>query len=528
LLHTIHGGRLIILEKNEFTIDEAVRKANLKMLSYYDDLEKKVKRHLPRKYIIYIAERLTQCRRDLKEFTKTPPHNLLHSIEANCAYHKDGYDEPLSWNRFAKIMNLYHDYGDSPFLTYTIKENPERFFLMMARQQFELQNTPSKSYMARVWSLFVNNPYTALLREESKKKFGISMEQWFHLAFLSWAAANQQDNCMFRKDIFLSCDFYNVTQDVIETFYRYTSLSIGQIKENYLSVRKQEERAFHFLIRSVFLARPIIDLEDGNMIAPYPNLIFINSGEGLLELVSSIKNYDVDISKSFEAYVEQLLKCLDNKIQIISSNELEAVVKRTTRGKSCDFLVETDTEIILVECKATTFTAKMFTDNAILNNNSTSKIAKALVQLYTTAYDLSKGVFDALNIDKNKPTIGIVVTLGEIPLVNSEWYFNSFIIARADNKLTFPIFPSIAMKSEPISMSVDSFEKLITVLNNSKTNIMDLYEQKERKGYGTVGDWNSYLRSQLKAGYKLLSIIQANEEQFFESMGVDVEKLVGN
>ena len=80
------------MEKNEFTIDEAVRKANLKMLSFYDVLEKKAKRHLPRKYILYIAERLTQCRRDLKKFAQTPPHHLLHSIEANCAYHKDGYD----------------------------------------------------------------------------------------------------------------------------------------------------------------------------------------------------------------------------------------------------------------------------------------------------------------------------------------------------------------------------------------------------------------------------------------------------
>ena len=112
--------------------------------------------------------------------------------------------------------------------------------------------------------------------------------------------------------------------------------------------------------------------------------------------------------------------------------------------------------------------------------------------------------------------------------MNSEWYFNNFIIAKADDKLTSPIFPSIAMKCEPISMSVDSFENLITILNNSKTNIMDLYKQKEGKGYGAVGDWNTYLRSQLKAGYELLSIIRANEEQFFESMGVDVAKLVEN
>ncbi|MBN1787565.1 MAG: hypothetical protein JW806_04140 [Sedimentisphaerales bacterium] len=498
------------------------QKVKLQVMKFYDALEKRIKRHPPQKYISYCAKRFTQCRNDIKKFVQSPPHNLLHSIEANCAYYKEGYTEPVSWNKFARIMNVYHDYGDNLFLNYTIEENSDRFFLMMAKQQFELQDTPSKGYMARVWSLFVDNLYTVKLAKEFQQKYKMSMEQWFHLMFLLWVAANQRADCIFKKDILLNCDFYMVSQDVIDSLYSYISYTIREIKENYLSIRKQENIVFHFLIRSVFLERPIIDFNDGNMIAPHPDLIFLHSGEGLLKLISSIDGYESCISKSFENYTKDLLNCLENKAQILSCNELEKIVKNTTGGKSCDYLIETDSEIVLVECKATSFTAKMFTDNAILNNNSTGQIAAALIQFYTTAYDLHNGVFDAFSIDKEKPVIGFVVTLGKLPLVNSNWYFDKFIIGRADKKLKPPIFPSNSMKFYPIVMSIETFEHLIVILNNVKTSVMELHNQKENEKYAIVGDWDAYLRSKLQPDYNTLSIVESNNNKFFESMGVGV------
>ena len=41
-----------------------------------------------------------------KKFVQTPPHRIIHSIEANCAYWKDGYREPVTWNAVVKIMNI--------------------------------------------------------------------------------------------------------------------------------------------------------------------------------------------------------------------------------------------------------------------------------------------------------------------------------------------------------------------------------------------------------------------------------------
>lgn len=328
---------------------------------------------------------------------------------------------------------------------------------------------------------------------------------------MSWTAAKHTR--MFKKEVLLGCDFYKVSPQLADKFFSHISYSVEQVKNNFLSVREKEKDAFHFLIRSVFLEKPIIDFQDGSMIAPNPDLIFVYSGEGLLKLLSSIPHSDIYIARSFESYIGALLNCLSDKLKVIPSNQLEKI----TEGKSCDFLVETLSEIILVECKATTYTAKMFTDNAILNNNSTGKIADALVQLYTTAHDLDNGVFDSLGVRKNKPVVGLVVTFGELPLVNSKWYFKEFIMRRASPKLTAPIFPSAKMRSRPIVISVASFENLLTILNNTEINTLELAELKENKGYESVGDWNTFLSSKLKPEYEMLPILTENNKHFLKT-----------
>ncbi|MCF7955694.1 MAG: hypothetical protein K9M75_07835 [Phycisphaerae bacterium] len=502
---------------------EAVIKGNIQVRDFYVFLGKKLKRYKPHKYMTSIAGRLCECKKDLKKFGQTPPHYLLHSIEANCAFHKSFYDENLNWKKIGQIMNSYVNiFGDNAFLLHTIHENIDRFFLMMSRQQFELQNTASISSISRAWSLFVNNKHTTSLGFEFNKKFGISFEQWFQMAFLSYVLANNSTKFLFDKKKFFTCTFYDITNEMMDAFFKLTSVSIKQIKENYFDTRKEIDPAYHFLIRSLFLRKPIINLGNGEMISPNPDLILTNSSVNLHKLVSSIPGHHASISDSFESYVQNLLDCLNNKEKIVSSDELEMIAKKATGGKSCDYLIETDDSIILIECKATTFSARMFTDNAILKNNSTTKIAQALVQLYTTANDIYNGVFEDNGIDKNKPVIGIVVTLGEIPLVNSEWYFNNFILERANSKLKSPIFPSINMDRQPISMSIESFEKLITISNNTLTSILEIYDKKKNEGYAVHGDWNTYLK--IKEGYELLPVVTENEKHFFRSMNVDIDK----
>lgn len=98
------------------------------MLRFYDALEKAVKRYPPESCIRYMAARLREAWDEIGKFRQTPPHRVLHSIEANCAFHKQGYDEKMDWSAVAKIMNTYYDYVD-PLQTATIREALPRFFL---------------------------------------------------------------------------------------------------------------------------------------------------------------------------------------------------------------------------------------------------------------------------------------------------------------------------------------------------------------------------------------------------------------
>ena len=77
------------------------------------------------------------------------------------------------------------------------------------------------------------------------------------------------------------------------------------------------------------------------------------------------------------------------------------------------------------------------------------------------------------------------------------------------------------MVRQPISMSIASFEKLITILNNTTNSIIDLYDKKEEASFGVHGDWNTYLK--IEEGYETLPIILENERKFYRSMNVDID-----
>ena len=76
------------------------------MLELYDALERRLKRHRPRDYITWMSRQLAESWSDPRKFVQIPPHRIMHSIEANCAYWKEGYADPVNWNAVAKVMNM--------------------------------------------------------------------------------------------------------------------------------------------------------------------------------------------------------------------------------------------------------------------------------------------------------------------------------------------------------------------------------------------------------------------------------------
>ncbi len=498
---------------------EIKKTSRVAMLEFYDALEKRLKRHRPRDYITWMSKRLAESWSDPKKFVQIPPHRIIHSIEANCAYWKEGYAEPVKWNAVAKIMNTYNDCAD-PFQSSTIHENLGRFFLMMYREQIELQKTASWAYIMRVWHLFVRTPSMQKSNLEFHSQFGLTMDHWVKISFLCWVIAfKESGNPFLIKNVPDSAS--DIREDTFENFLKYSARSPGEIGHNFREIREVVPYELHSLIRSSFLETPIVRFADERMIVPHTHLLFRHSGEGLYRLAKDLSLFVDEFGDSFERYVKKVLGSLPKHLRIIPNKKLKKVVK----SKSCDFLVELEDTLILVECKACSFTARHFSDEAIMKNNSTGKVAKGLNQLYASAKDLEDGLFDKFEVDKNKPTIGIVVTFGEIPSANSDWYFEEFFIKRADDKLTRSIYPSKQMIRRPIVLDISALEKLVVFLNTQPKGLPDLYDERKSQGYAATGDWGIWLYYEEldKGTSELLNFLEHERIAFLEELGFPPE-----
>jgi hypothetical protein len=501
--------------------EEYVHKKSPKvaLLELYDALKRKLKRHAPRDYIIWMSKRLAESWLDDKKFKQTPPHRIIHSIEANCAYWKKGYREPVTWNAVAGIMNIYHDFVDIYQLN-TIPESLERFFLLMYREQIPLQKRASWAHFLRSWVLFVQDDSMAESRREFHSHYGITMDQWVKVCFLCWAISFQEAGGSFLVQM-IENPKINISQEMLGNFLKYSARSPEEIGHYFLDMRKNEPHEFHSLIKTCFFETPIVRFSDNSIVVPHTHLLFLHAGEGLYRLAQPLEVFATEFSDTFERYVRKVLDSLKEVTRIIDSR----VMEKTATGKSCDFLVETENTIILVECKACSFTANRLTNTAIENNNSTAKVVKGLVQLYTSAKDLEKGKFEKFHINRSKTVIGIIVTFGEIYSANSEWYFENFFLKRADKKLNEEIYPSKQMARRPIVIDISGFERLVATLNSDKRTLQELYDKRQADGYHATGDWEIWLVSQGNSeGSELPLFLQDAKTEFLNDLGISNEE----
>lgn len=507
-------------ENQRSTNKQARRSAELKMMEFYDSLERKVKRHRPEIFIPYMANLF---RESLENFyrTKVPPHFILRSIEANCAFWKEGYDEQINRNRMAKIINLYIGY-DNPVLINAIHTNLDITYLMMHREQIIVQTKPTSGFIARTWMLFVNNPSMKTIKKRFEDKYSLSIDDWFKLCYLCYAIAISDNYGWINIKSVESCSFIRIENESINPFLELTSITIDEIKEQFFDNIAKIPLEFHFLNKYIFLDRPIIHFSNQKLISPNPNFILLNAAEGLYKLASKLEGFDKSFGKSFQSYIEEILSYLENTISFIKSNKLENL----TSGKSCDFLLEFENHILLIECKGTSLTTKVISENAILNNNSTSKIVEGMSQIYSTAQDLANGTLNSLGIDNNKIVIGVIVTFGDIPLVNTDWY-HSIVMKRGENKIPQSLYPNVKIHGRPIIISVSTLESIINYLNSTDSSFIELYDEKASLP-PYKGDWDAFIRSktsELKDKIQQLHLVNEQINHFLISLGIPKEKL---
>jgi len=291
---------------------------------------------------------------------------------------------------------------------------------------------------------------------------------------------------------------------------------VVEIQLNYFDVRNVIPRAFHFLIRSTFMERPIVKLDDGRIVAPIPELIFRHMGYKLRAMFEAIDINGHCVAESFEKYTEMVLNNLSSLVRLYTNNELETL---SYPDKSCDFLLITPTENILIECKAVDFRVKTLTKNAIYNCNAFSKIQKAIEQINSTLKNIQTKKLKIKELDKTKPFLKIVVTFGEMRGFNSDWILSELL---SKERLDIKSSSENLNTTKPVIISIEGLEKLIMYIESSGKSLIDIYNSKQEQGYCLTGDWDAFLTNQVfeRDRNENLNFVERVFNEVYERLGM--------
>jgi hypothetical protein len=167
-----------------------------------------------------------------------------------------------------------------------------------------------------------------------------------------------------------------------------------------------------------------------------------------------------------------------------------------------------------VASKATRFSHDLLTENAVLQDNSTGKVAEAFEQIYETARRIVKGDLDTLLADKAKPLIGVVVTHGELHGVNSPFYFEAFTSKRLEKGISQD-WPG-CLTHTPQIMKIDTLENFLVVMRETGLSPLELIKTKLSQPYERTGDWPQYMQVySSKVRDRGIPVLRSAADEFF-------------
>ena len=137
---------------------------------------------------------------------------------------------------------------------------------------------------------------------------------------------------------------------------------------------------------SLLRDRPLIQIDKERYVVTHPPFLLPCSVEGIFDLCHAHFESDFgrEVGSVFETYVGRLLGETPGKNVLIKERELAQSIK----GQVCDYLLAMKDAVMLVECKATSYSSTFVSENAVLNDNSTGKIADGFCQLSNVAKQL--------------------------------------------------------------------------------------------------------------------------------------------
>lgn len=508
-----NGGMMKDIDKSDHLL-----LAKAKADRFRDEIYRLLNRFNPDKY----SERIAKIIWGLVDagpevWVKFPPFFALDSIEINCVSHKAYKDYEINEAQLNKVMNAYRGFED-PYIEYVLRDlkEPDLFLISLSEQQMRLQKRPSLNDLARSIELFVTDNSLPNTTHFFCQARGYSMQDWITVSFSIYAQCFAQKSPIIFQSQFLHTEIKSLRDEAIPLFFDDASKTPEEIKDIHNSENSCFPSHLSIFRPSIFHTYPLIELKDGKYLLPHPFMIFNYATEGLYGACSSINStvFLKEFSTRFESYVLNVLSEIPGKKNIFCENEL----KKFTHGKVCDYIVELDDSILLVECKATRYSSRLKNREAIENDNSTGKIADAFVQLFETAKMINNGGYSAILDYKQKPIVAMCIIYGQIDFVNVSLYQEEFIFKRMKDNVEY-LSLSNQLKINPQTLDISTFEDLVVASRISQKSILDIFQEKMEATYEKVGDWSTFLPNYSINGERWeLPFLKATINRFFDNL----------
>lgn len=472
---------------DDLSPDELDALASREARYFYDSLEMRCKRFQPAHFIPTVTKLMREQIRKGK-YVYAPVHQVAMMIEAVCAYTRGQNNDQLNWPRYVKIKNIFHDKKE-PALHAAIKRGVDWFIPVMQREQLELQRGQSVYDVSNALDLYTDKN----LADEMECELGMLPERWVSVSLAIWSIISKQEIVTIRPVI--NPEEKNqiaLSENELKHVLSRLSRSSEEIGRRFKELRQQTAPKFHSHIRSTFVDKPFVSIGDGYC-SPIPGVAFRGMFAELYRVARDCPSFDPAFSNAMEHVVEKTLYLIPEANRIWTNKEIEP----RSHGRSCDFIVSADGYLLLVECKATSFTRDIVIPKIMENDGSTRKIQSGHIQIHQTCKKYRENGLDGLVQQRDVPVIGLVITFGAIPFSNAPWYYDRFIKDRVERKLGDQGHFEFAGRRIPFSLSLEMLQVLVVYLRDSGVTLLDAVHDYCSEQYVVTGDWDAYLEKRL-------------------------------
>lgn len=342
--------------------------------------------------------------------TSVTPFSLAAVAKVALAHgneHRDLVAGPVDLRR---LCDVYMDVGEA--YRFGEEGSLERFFIQTAHEQFPWQQTPHHD-IGRTHALYVGaasrHPVGEVVVGFETDVLGASLAEYVS-ALLVWHVGATRHGGFVQREWLDQPNFVEIVQAVgrgpLELVLDRLTAPIDAFRELAVSHQLDDAtlRRFEF---NPLIAKPIVELPDGRLLAPQSALIRHRMGAGSIyyDLIASLGTpWARDLGEVFEHYI-------GDNLRLIADCDIYEQVEYDDDQRSVDYFVRTPEHLVLVEVKSKRLVAESRAGGAVLADDLKQGLGEAFSQIRRTADLIRIGHPDFARLPCDLPLAGLVVSL---------------------------------------------------------------------------------------------------------------------